>query len=277
MSTRDGLAAECGFAGNADDTSGAGRHGVVHGASLTQDRFGRPNHAYHFDGAGDYIEVAPPPVFDAETMSVLAWARYAPRDFRGWTNCIVAQDDGADIEGQPRRVFQLSTDNGHIVWHRMICLRDPMCRRRVRAGVWCHVAAVHDHGEHRLYVDGVLCDTVAHEMWTHDAQPMHIGRKGTDEPFFFFHGDIDDVRVYARALSSDEVLEGRAKHHETGEPVAWAIEGTLDAGEITVIARFNGYSGNFLLTRRGSRLRWSADSIRSHLEALLFPLRRHPD
>ena len=57
---RDGLAAEYGFAGSADDTSGRGRHGVVHGAALTADRFGRQDHAYQFDGVDDYIEIAPP-------------------------------------------------------------------------------------------------------------------------------------------------------------------------------------------------------------------------
>jgi Concanavalin A-like lectin/glucanases superfamily len=196
--------AEYRFAGSAADTSGSGRPGVVHGATLTADRFGNANHAYFFDGVDDYIEIAPPPTLSVPRLSVSAWVRYEPHDFRGWTNCIVAQDDGND-EDQSRRVFQLSTDNGHIVWHRMVCSRDAMCRRRVRPGVWCHVVGVHDGGVNRLYVDGVLHDTVEHELWIHATQPMHIGRKGTPEPFFFFHGAIDDVRVYDRALGDADV------------------------------------------------------------------------
>lgn len=199
---------------------------MVHGATLTADRFGRPDHAYRFDGVDDYIEVAPPPAFSSTGVSVSAWVRSDPRDFRGWTNCIVAQDDGHDIEGQPRRVFQLSTDQGHIVWHRMACLRDPMCKTRVRPGVWCHVVGVHDRGVNRLYADGILHDTVEHELWIHDSQPMHIGRKGTAEPWFFFQGDIDDVRVYDRALNGDEILE---LLHEGGwnapEPTGIPVEG----------------------------------------------------
>jgi hypothetical protein len=344
---RDGLAAEYGFAGSADDTSGRGRHGVVHGATLTADRFGRQDHAYRFDGVDDYIEIAPPPAFPSDGLSVSAWVRYEPQAFRGWTNCIVAQDDGND-EDRSRRVFQLSTDSGHIVWHRMACARDPMCRRRVRPGAWCHVVAVHDRGVNRLYVDGLLHDMGEHRLWTHDAQPMHIGRKGTPEPSFYFHGAIDDVRVYDRALTDDEVrellhdggwepampegipvegdplsgrwgrdgvvfldvqydgesrvtgqimagrpsnmagiaagvfkrgsaelrLEGDARHPETGGAVAYMIEGMLDEGEITVRATFNDYSGNFMLTRRGARLRLSKNSIRSQLGALAFGLRR---
>jgi hypothetical protein len=37
------------FNGNANDESGNGRHGVVHGATLASDRFGRTARAYHFD------------------------------------------------------------------------------------------------------------------------------------------------------------------------------------------------------------------------------------
>jgi len=40
------------FFGDADDHSGHGHDGVVYGATLTEDRFGNPDAAYHFDGVG---------------------------------------------------------------------------------------------------------------------------------------------------------------------------------------------------------------------------------
>jgi len=347
MSLRDGLLAEYRFAGDAADSSGAGHHGIVQGATLTADRFGTPDHAYEFDGVDDSIEIAPPPALSSSALTVSAWARYASRDYGGWTNCIVAQDDGND-EDQSRRIFQISTDHGHIVWHRMVGARDPMCRRRVRPNSWVHVVGVHDHGVHRLYVDGVLHDSVEHRLWTHATQPLHIGRKGTPEPCFFFQGAIDDVRLYDRALSEPEIglllheggweaaspagfpaagdplsgrwgrdgvvfldlrydghrrvtgrimagrpsnmaritagsfareqgtlrLEGSATDPRNGEPVVWSIEGMLDQGEITVCARFNDFSGNFMLTRRGTRPRLSKRSLRSQLGALAFRWRR---
>ncbi len=54
----DSLVAWYPFNGNANDESGNGHHGTVHGATLTTDRFGNPNSAYHFDGVDDFIEVA---------------------------------------------------------------------------------------------------------------------------------------------------------------------------------------------------------------------------
>ena len=47
---QSGLVAYYPFNGNANDESGNGHHGTVMGATLTSDRFGRPNKAYHFNG-----------------------------------------------------------------------------------------------------------------------------------------------------------------------------------------------------------------------------------
>ena len=43
-----GLVAYYPFNGNANDESGNGNNGVVHGATLTTDRFGNANAAYDF-------------------------------------------------------------------------------------------------------------------------------------------------------------------------------------------------------------------------------------
>jgi concanavalin A-like lectin/glucanase superfamily protein len=87
----------------------------------------------------------------------------------------------------------------------MIGARDPICWRPISSGTWLHVAAVYENGEHRLYLDGEFHDSIQHGFWTHARQPIHIGRKGTHEPQFFFRGDIDDVRLYNRALHDDDI------------------------------------------------------------------------
>ena len=203
---REGLVAEYLFSGNADDTSGHARHGVIHGATLTTDRFGIPGNAYRFDGVDDAIVVSPPPPIGAAAMSVSVWACYERRRLEGWSNCIIAQDDGVD-HNQERRVFQLSTRDRHIVWHRMTCERDPECKRVIRFGEWVHLVATWVDGRHTLYLDGVRQDSVEAPFRTHPDQPLHIGRKGTLERHFFFRGSIDDVRLWDRPLSGDEVLE----------------------------------------------------------------------
>ena len=53
----DSLVAYYPFNGNANDESGNGKDGAIHGAILTQDRFGNTDKAYQFNGTSDDITV----------------------------------------------------------------------------------------------------------------------------------------------------------------------------------------------------------------------------
>lgn len=53
----NGLAGYWPFNGNANDESGNGNDGTVNGATLTSDRSGANNAAYYFDGTSDFIDV----------------------------------------------------------------------------------------------------------------------------------------------------------------------------------------------------------------------------
>src|ERR1700757_4876630 len=52
-----GLVGRWTFNGNANDVSGNGLNGIVHGATLTTGINGLPNTAYYFNGTSDYITV----------------------------------------------------------------------------------------------------------------------------------------------------------------------------------------------------------------------------
>ena len=247
---RNGLVAEYLFRGNAEDTSGHARHGVVRGAVLAPDRFGTPDSAYRFDGVDDEIEVSPPPALGASALSVSVWACFESRRLSGWSSCIIAQDDGDDDEEKhhARRVFQLSAWGRHVIWHRMVERRDPQIKRRIRPGEWCHYVATVENGRHVLYMDGVRHDEVDAGFRTHAEQPLHIGRKGTQEQHFFFKGAIDDVRIYDRALSEAEVGElfregGYAKPGPTPSPKADPISGRWGQRGVNFLdLRLNGGS-----------------------------------
>jgi hypothetical protein len=208
---RHGLVLELLLNGSATDSSGAGHQGVIHGATFTPDRLGRPDAAGLFDGVDDHIAIDPPLQLNG-AFTVSLWARIDNGNMQGWSNCLVAQDNGDDND-QSRRVFQLSVYNGRVVWHRMINTRDPTGRRLIVPGAWFHAVAVVEDSRHRLYVDGVLQDSVTHAGRRHATEPIYIGRKGTPEPCFFTRGAIDDVRVYNRSLGSGEIA---ALYRENG-------------------------------------------------------------
>jgi len=204
MHTRDGLVAESLFNGNAADTSGSGFDGLVTGATPCPDRFGAANSAYTFDGKDDYIIVSPPPRLTNVALTVSVWARCDAPNQGWWHDCIICQDDGDDND-HSRRIFQLSMFGDRIVWHRMVEAPDPFSIEPITPGVWYHCAAVFADGLHKLYVNGALNSSVRHRLGIHSEEPLYIGRKGTDEQRFYFDGAIDDIRIYNRALSEEEI------------------------------------------------------------------------
>ena len=71
---------------------------------------------------------------------------------------------------------------------------------------WDAIApTVFENGLHKLYLNGVLNNSVRHRLAVHSEEPMYIGRKGTAEKRFYFNGAIDDIRIYSRALSESEI------------------------------------------------------------------------
>jgi len=74
--------------------------------------------------------------------------------------------------------------------------------------VWYHLVGVRDvpNNQMRLYVNGALAGTVAY--WPGDPAPGHtvIGRAQFNNGMVdFWGGKIDQVHVYDRALSADEI------------------------------------------------------------------------
>jgi ribosomal protein S18 acetylase RimI-like enzyme len=224
--SHEGLLLELLLDGNVDDTSGHGHHVVAHGAEPTIDRFGGSG-AYFFDGTDDHLVVPTRPPLGAHGLSVSLWARVDTLDAGGWGNCLICQDNGDD-QDQSHRIFQLSLLCGRLTWHRMTQARDPVSRRTITPGAWFHAAATVSGGVHRLYLDGDLQDTVEHALSLNHEEPIYLGRKGTDEPYFFLHGALDDVRVYDRALEPDEIrslFRERGYERKRDSPAAGPISG----------------------------------------------------
>jgi len=105
----------------------------------------------------------------------------------------------------------------------------------IHAG-WNHVALVYTSREARVYVDGVLRATrtgiVGASNLAADAMPFNIGRRSNGA--FYFKGQIDDVRLFNRALTASEI----ADLSQTNLPTQFTDQRTLwgevsDAGPVS--------------------------------------------
>ena len=74
-------------------------------------------------------------------------------------------------------------------------------------GEWQHVSFVYDGSSIRSYVNGVLKDTVSKTLSTVDSGSGSIGSGNYTASYKYFDGSIEDVRVYNRALSGEEIVQ----------------------------------------------------------------------
>ena len=73
-------------------------------------------------------------------------------------------------------------------------------------GRWYHVVVTFDGSTKRIYLNGVLDNSEAGGSFTADDQLVYIGvRNPAEYHFGYFEGDMDDVRIYNRALSTSEI------------------------------------------------------------------------
>jgi len=80
-------------------------------------------------------------------------------------------------------------------------------------GVWHHVAGTYDGTEYKLYIDGRTNVSVASSGILKGGATAYYGTIGAHykrsdaNPKMFFNGLIDDVRIYDRVLSEEEIRE----------------------------------------------------------------------
>ena len=204
----DGLVAYYPFNGNANDESGNGNHGTVHGASLTEDLNGNPNSAYSFDGINDYIEVPDNDSLDLTTAFTLAAWVYLDSYDTGdpdYPNPNVISKKPDNYE--PYRLI-LNAGSTHLQISSSSSYREfPMAYTPVPLHQWVYVAVTFDSGNLNFYHDGVLIGSPTStitELRTTGGN-LIIGSRTSD--LAMFGGKIDEVRIYNRALSATEILE----------------------------------------------------------------------
>jgi Concanavalin A-like lectin/glucanases superfamily/Bacterial Ig-like domain/IPT/TIG domain len=78
---------------------------------------------------------------------------------------------------------------------------------------WTHVALTYDGARIRIYLDGLeVASRTAHGLLATTPEPMGIGQG--------FHGSIDEVRIYSRALTAGEVAIDRQTPVDVSAPFA---------------------------------------------------------
>lgn len=201
-----GLVAYYPFNNNADDESGQGHNGTIHGSyGFSEDRFGNPNGALNFDGSTNYIELPDESSFDLSQITIVAIAKvpnYAQR------NPIVAKGDNfgsftvhvTDPDGLPYYTYEVSGGN-ETEW----LSTDPVGQNQ-----FFHLVSTYDATTRQLrgYLNGVpKANMTTQNSPLLNDENVTIGLSPFPAPTLdeYFSGVIDEIRIYSRVLSATEV------------------------------------------------------------------------
>ncbi|HUA66530.1 MAG TPA: LamG-like jellyroll fold domain-containing protein [Alphaproteobacteria bacterium] len=190
----------------ATDESGTGNTGEVIGPTWTAS--GKFGGALEFNGSNDWVLINDAPSLHlTNAMTLEAWvypytlpsSPCEPAATCYWMDVVHKDSDRYYIEassdvGQAPEVGGIFADGKHIV----------IAPSPLATNSWTHLAVTYDGAMLALYVNGMLAtNTPVTSLITTSTNPLFIG--GDETMGQYFHGRIDEVRVYNRALSGAEI------------------------------------------------------------------------
>lgn len=187
------------FSGNANDESSNANDGVVNGATLTSDRNDQPNSAYYFDGSSD-ISIPNVHFFDQlDTFCISLWVY--PAEINNEHNTIISKVD-------PNRHFliKILKDNMKFEAHFAHGAEYYTCYSTNTAELnkWTHVVYQWTGSKWQFYKNG----SFDHEEDYTGIVPLTNNTRmniGSMEGSYNFIGKIDDIRIYNRTLTEEEI------------------------------------------------------------------------
>jgi gliding motility-associated-like protein len=220
----NGLVGRWSFCGNANDESGNGNNGVVTGATLSTDRFGNANSAYHFDG-NDFIKVNS--VYDYPNKTINCWFN-ASEIFQNGNNSYQV----LNIDSQTLLYGATSAQIGNGILGLNAGGEDPGYVVPIDSNQWYMLTLVRNTSSVQYYLNGVLLGSNNSGTITstsNDNENLLIG-VDRSEIVQFFKGNIDDIGIWNRALTQQEIEQ----LFYYGNLSTWWSDGTTNQTSIQV-------------------------------------------
>ena len=186
--------------GNVLDFSGNGHHATVEGAQLTIDARGEMDKAYKFSSSGDIIFVPNEPSFNFQDQITLSF----------WVKLdAVTQESFILSHGSWEERWKVSvTPDKKLRWtiKTSTATKDLDSSFPLLLNHYYHFAVVYTGYTMELYSDGEIDNFVPHNGNMASSQKaISFGRKDIGIGNYFLHGSLDEVRIYDKALTSDEI------------------------------------------------------------------------
>ncbi|MEM7370787.1 MAG: LamG-like jellyroll fold domain-containing protein [Bacteroidota bacterium] len=230
--TSNGLVASYPLDVSTWDASGNGNDGTPQNPGQTSNRFGDASKAREFNGSSDFIDLLPNTAdFKPQLpVTISAWIQlddlepnmvfkndYQDNKYTGvWLNIAgggtisAGFGDGGNVGSSSRRSAESELN--------------------LETGIWYHIGAtIHSASHMDLYLNGLpICETYSGTGGALQYSNNHgaIGRSDNKSSpaagLQFFHGKIDNVRFYDRALAKTEMHELYTVNENCYEPLTFS-------------------------------------------------------
>lgn len=194
-----GNAAIDSVSGNNGTWQGAGPHYVHDGPNG-----GGASGIFTYDSEGHYVSIPDSPSYEFNTyFSLSMWVKAT--EWIPW-NALIAKDNWDAQEGWALYISTESGGLGELCYeapvHGTICT-DPV----IPLSSWVHIAVTNDHGDASIYVDGVQSASGSVPL-QNSSVDLYIGARHNNDGTSYtdtFMGNISHVRLYNRALTTDDI------------------------------------------------------------------------
>jgi gliding motility-associated-like protein len=273
VNLKNGLVACYPFNANTKDVSGNNNNGnIIGGVSLTTDRFGKANSAYSFNGIDGYINVPNASSLQFEQISIAMWIKAT--QFRSFVNSAGTWDRyGGPISRDTRPYgtwngFTTTTSHGFLRFNLGLVngsYPDVGIENTITLNNWIFLVFIVDNGIAKIYKDGVLVATntsFSGNKMSPNSNPIYIGRgywlPNSTPLDAYFTGIIDDIHIYNRPLTDDEVK---------------ALYNGITPNSITIISNKSNPCGGDKITftangaTSSSKFQWKVDGVNQGIDS----------
>ena len=203
----EGLVAWYPLDGNAVDLSGSNADGILNGPEAALDRFNVESSALAFDGLDDWVGLG--------DLNPISEGTSGHASFSFWINVeslnasnLQAVLIGDEIYQNNGVLYQLANDYGFGAYVAGSSNWDGYCGCFPILHEWQHVVFVQGENGTDLYLDGQhLVNLLADVFNNETTAPYRIGGFAPVFSSRFFDGRMDDLGIWSRALSVEEIQE----------------------------------------------------------------------
>lgn len=238
----------------ANDSSNAGNDGTRGGSTSSEAADptwvnGVHENGLDFDGAGDYFHVPYDTTLDVTAnITVSAWVKMDGKT--GSNQFVVSKYTGATTDKNQYSLFYHDASNTTAFEIHDSTYQTANGTIDINDGNWHHVAGTYNGETLTLYIDGAIDRTLSHSgsADSDGTGDIFVGRQaGVNNRHF--NGTIDEVQVYNRTLTSEEVewlyLQRGDEHYVNTSEMVVSLHNKVDGTTLngTLYTHINNSAG----------------------------------